>query len=60
MQTPSIESLLARRGHDEKTYPIARRLHNLPIIGVYARTWIRATRPAEPRAQWATLPPVCA
>lgn len=60
MQTPSIESLLARRGHEERTYPIARRLHNLPVIGAYARAWIRATRSEEPRAQWVNLPPVCA
>ncbi|HEY0948288.1 MAG TPA: hypothetical protein VGE53_02275 [Candidatus Paceibacterota bacterium] len=58
MNVPSIESHLSRR-QEERTYPIAKRMHDLPVVGIIARAWVRATQSEEPRV-WASLPPVVA
>lgn len=59
MQTPSIESIFVRK-QDERSHPIAKRLHDAPLFGSVARAWIRATRNGGPQAHWASLPPVAA
>lgn len=60
MNAPSIEAMLSRKNRDEDMYPIARRLDRLPVLGAFARAWVRATRTEEPRALWASLPPLAA
>lgn len=60
MDAPSIEALLSRKNHGEYAHPVARRLHTVPVLGSFARAWVRAARSDEPRAQWASLPPVAA
>ena len=57
MQTPSIESIFARK-HEEKSFPIAKHLHDAPIVGSVARAWMRATRSDQRTSLWASLPPV--
>jgi len=57
----SIEALLSRKRESEETYPIAKQLATLPIIGPVARSWMRATKSEERREQlWAVLPRVVA
>lgn len=60
MQTPSIESLLSRNLQNEGYPTFAKRLHDVPVLGAYIRAWVRARSADEPRAQWASLPPVVA
>ena len=57
MQTPSIESIFART-HDEKSFPIAKHLHDAPLVGGMARTWMRTMRNAQRASLWVSLPPV--
>ncbi|MES2668730.1 MAG: hypothetical protein V4644_03525 [Patescibacteria group bacterium] len=59
MKTPSIESIFAR-SQGGKSYPIAKRLHDAPVIGLLARAWMRSTRHESAQSLWASLPPVAA
>ncbi len=58
METPSIETRLART-KDSKSFPIAKRLHDAPLIGSVVRAWVRAFQGA-PRTLWVSLPPIVA
>jgi hypothetical protein len=59
MHTPSIESIFVRK-QEERSYPIAKHLYEMPLVGSLARAWVRATRSTEPQTLWATLPPLSA
>lgn len=58
MKTPSIESSLSRKVQETKSYPIAKRLHDLPLVGHYARRWVRFMSGAAATTRWASLPPL--
>jgi len=60
MDTPSIEALLARRVAETGPHPIALWFRDVPILGAFARAWVRAARSEGPKAQWFDLPPVVA
>lgn len=60
MNVPSIEAALSRKHQSDDTYPIARHLEKVPVLGGIVRAWVRATHVGTPRALWASLPPLAA
>ncbi|HRH55269.1 MAG TPA: hypothetical protein PK609_00155 [Candidatus Paceibacterota bacterium] len=59
MPTPSIETFLSRK-YQDTTHPFARRLNQVPILGGFARAWIRTRQQTDTQSLWASLPPMAA
>jgi hypothetical protein len=55
---PSIEVSLSRARKEQRSFPIARRMIDMPVAGSVARAWVRLHRSAQQQTLWASLPPV--
>ncbi len=60
MQKPSIEHFLSRTPLHENSYPIARHVARMPLVGIVGRAWVRAKQNEGSASLWISLPPVAA